>query len=85
MLNHWSRFSEEFDDKQEYAAGREVIWLVIEKLGKLKDIGDVLEFGRGNGRYTRSIVERARSVFPLQEDIRGISREHDPIYRGYSK
>jgi ubiquinone/menaquinone biosynthesis C-methylase UbiE len=62
METYWSRFSEGFDDKQAYTAGAELISLMTERLAAKKNLGDVLEFGCGNGRYTRSIVEQARSV-----------------------
>ena len=69
METYWSRFSEGFDDKQAYTAGEALIALVTGKLSEKKDLGDVLEFGCGNGRYTRSIVDHARSVLATDYSI----------------
>lgn len=69
METYWSRFSKGFDDKQEYTTGGKLIGVVTEKLATKEALGDVLELGCGNGRYTRSIIDQARSVVATDYSI----------------
>ena len=62
METYWSRFSEGFDEKQAYTAGADLIARVTEKIAGKTNLGKVLEFGCGNGRYTRAILDRADAI-----------------------
>ena len=59
---YWSRFSKDFNSKQEYVAGIELTNKIKAKLETQKDLGNVLEFACGNGAYTDCIVKAADKI-----------------------
>ena len=69
METYWSRFAKEFDAKQAFTVGEESIAEVTARLSKLTHLGKVLEFGCGNGRYTKSILHAAESVVATDYSI----------------
>lgn len=52
---YWSQFASEFEEKQSYVAGKEIISLTIEELKKEQNLGKVLELGCGTGLYTQTL------------------------------
>ncbi len=59
---YWSRFTDEYEEKQRYVTGIEVISLTKEEIRKEQNTGGVLELGCGTGLYTESLAENATSV-----------------------
>jgi ABC-2 type transport system ATP-binding protein len=60
---YWSRFSATYDENQEYVVGKDFLNEVKINIGKLADLGEVLELGCGTGNFTESIVKNAKHVF----------------------
>ena len=46
---YWSQFAEEYEEKQSYVAGKEVISLAKAEILKEINLGRVLELGCGTG------------------------------------
>lgn len=67
MEKNWSGLSKDFDERQKYVAGEDVVRLISERIQRLKDLGRVLELGCGNGFYTQFLEESASQV--LATDI----------------
>ncbi|MBN2545581.1 MAG: class I SAM-dependent methyltransferase [Spirochaetes bacterium] len=59
---YWSGFAKDFDEKQNYAAGKYVNVRVKAKLKSQKNLGKVLEFACGNGAFTKCIIDQATSI-----------------------
>ncbi|MDY6931248.1 MAG: class I SAM-dependent methyltransferase [Halobacteriota archaeon] len=64
---YWSRFAEDFEKRQSFVAGEEMICLVKEELQKEEKLGHVLELGCGTGLYTE--VLKDNSEFVLATDF----------------
>lgn len=58
----WSQFTEEYEEKQSYVAGKEVISLAKEELLKESKLGSVLELGCGTGLYTETLQKIAENI-----------------------
>ena len=74
MERYWSRFSDDFDIKQAYAAGEEVIAAVSGKLSEQQDLGKVLELGCGNGRYTRCILAATEIIIATDYSLEMVEK-----------
>ena len=59
---YWSRFSKDFNSKQEYVVGKDLTNMIKAKLETQKNLGNVLEFACGNGAYTDCIVKGAEKI-----------------------
>lgn len=59
---YWSRFADSFDTDQEYVVGKELLDEIDRTLDSLPNLGDVVEFGCGSGRFTRTLAPKARSL-----------------------
>jgi ABC-2 type transport system ATP-binding protein len=59
---YWSRFTEDFEERQSHVVGNEVLLLAHEELLKETDLGDVLELGCGTGLYTETLQKVADNV-----------------------
>jgi ABC-2 type transport system ATP-binding protein len=59
---YWSRFSDTYDRNQEYVVGRELLDAITGELNQLAELGEVVEFGCGTGRFTVAIAAKSRSV-----------------------
>ena len=55
---YWSQFASEYEEKQSYVAGKEVISLTMEELLKEQNLAKVLELGCGTGLYTETLQNR---------------------------
>ena len=62
MEHYWSRFARNFDSRQSFVAGNDLIETVKTRLTHMKNLGHVLELGCGNGGYTTCIVDNADTV-----------------------
>ena len=58
----WLVLAAEFDELQEYVAGKESTLIIKKKISELPALGRVLELGCGNGGYTIEVAKRADSV-----------------------
>ena len=52
---YWSRFTDEFEEKQSHVVGEEILLLAHEELLREVDLGNVLELGCGTGLYTETL------------------------------
>jgi ABC-2 type transport system ATP-binding protein len=59
---YWSRFQATFDESQEYVVGKNLLDDVKENIGKLSDLGEVLELGCGTGIFTEVVAQNADHV-----------------------
>ena len=59
---YWSQFSSEFEEKQSYVTGNEVISVAKEELLKEQNLGSVLELGCGTGLYTETLQKVAKII-----------------------
>lgn len=59
---YWSRFAEDYDQKQEYVAGKEFFDLITSELNHLTDLGEVLELGCGTGIFTEALARKATGL-----------------------
>jgi ubiquinone/menaquinone biosynthesis C-methylase UbiE len=72
----WSTFAEEFDQLQEYIAGKETLAICKEHIASLPPLGNLVEFGCGNGTYTKPAATVATRVTAtdIAEDMINIAR-----------
>jgi ubiquinone/menaquinone biosynthesis C-methylase UbiE len=77
MEKNWSELSKDFDQRQQYVAGKEVVNLITDKIQALKDIGDVLELGCGNGFYSQYLAKAASSIIAtdISKDMVAVARK----------
>jgi len=59
---YWSRFTDEFEEKQSHVVGEEILLLAHEELLREVDLGNVLELGCGTGLYTETLQKVADHV-----------------------
>lgn len=59
---YWSQFTSEYEVKQRYVAGKEVISLAMEELSNEQNLGKVLELGCGTGLYTETIQKISEEI-----------------------
>lgn len=59
---YWSKFSSEYEEKQRYVTGHEVISAAKEELLKEEKLGSVLELGCGTGLYTETLHKVAKNI-----------------------
>ena len=52
---YWSRFTDEFEEKQSQVVGEEVLLLAHGEILREVDLGNVLELGCGTGLYTETL------------------------------
>lgn len=59
---YWSKFATQFEEKQSYVVGKEVIVIAKDELAKEQNLGSVLELGCGTGSYTETLQKVAKEV-----------------------
>ena len=59
---YWSRFSEDYEEKQQNVVGKELLSLTREEMLKESDLGKVLELGCGTGLYTEILLKNSKIV-----------------------
>jgi len=60
--HYWSRFSRDYDARQERVAGADLLAEISGELNALFNLGDVVELGCGTGYFTQAIAKNAKSV-----------------------
>lgn len=63
----WSAVAEDFDKRQEYVVGHETEKIIEDHLTSLINLGKTLEFGCGNGKYTKYVL--AETDFMTATDV----------------
>lgn len=63
----WSAVAEDFDKRQEYVVGYETEKIIEDHLTSLINLGKTLEFGCGNGKYTKYVL--AETGFMTATDV----------------
>ncbi len=56
---YWSRFADDFEEKNNYVIGKHDMELILAKVSELEDLGDTLELACGNGTYSKVICKSA--------------------------
>jgi len=59
---YWSRFSETYDQNQEYVVGKDFIKEIGKELSKLPKLGKTVELGCGTGVYTELILPKTTQL-----------------------
>lgn len=59
---YWSRFANDFEEKQQAVVGKEILSLTAQEVLKEQNLGRVLELGCGTGLFTEVLQKRARKV-----------------------
>jgi len=59
---YWSKFARTFDEDQKYIVGEDIQRVLVGKLSAEQDLGEVVEFGCGNGYYTGALANNSKSV-----------------------
>ncbi|WP_321373591.1 class I SAM-dependent methyltransferase [uncultured Draconibacterium sp.] len=59
---YWSRFSEDYEEKQQNVVGKELLSLTREEMLKESDLGKILELGCGTGLYTEILLKNSKIV-----------------------
>ncbi len=59
---YWSRFSNTYDKNQEYVVGKEFLDEINREIDRLPELGELVEFGCGTGKFTVSIAEKSKSL-----------------------
>jgi len=59
---YWSRFSETYDENQEYVVGKDLIGEIDKELSKLPKLGKTVELGCGTGIFTELIIPRTKHL-----------------------
>ena len=60
---YWSRFSETYDENQEYVVGKDFLDEVKINLDNLSNLGEVLELGCGTGCFTETLAKNSKHIF----------------------
>lgn len=64
---YWSRFANDFEERNYYVIGRSDVELILGKVASLNNLKNVLELGCGNGTYSKVLAGNADSL--LATDI----------------
>ncbi|WP_346854500.1 class I SAM-dependent methyltransferase [uncultured Draconibacterium sp.] len=59
---YWSRFANDFEEKQQEVVGKEILSLTVQEVLKEQNLGRVLELGCGTGLFTEALQNRAQKV-----------------------
>ena len=59
---YWSRFVNDFEEKQSHVVGQEILLLAHQELLKEVNLGNALELGCGTGLYTETLQKNSKNV-----------------------
>jgi ubiquinone/menaquinone biosynthesis C-methylase UbiE len=79
---YWSRFAEDFEERNNYVAGVENINAIRDTLRACAVKGDVLDLGCGNGTYSTVLAETATRVWATDysEEMVAVSKDRLKSY-----
>ncbi len=79
---YWSRFADDFEERNIYVAGVESINAIRENLRQCVLKGGVLDLGCGNGSYSKVLAETATQVWAtdFSEEMVAVSKERLKSY-----
>ncbi|MFA5419065.1 MAG: class I SAM-dependent methyltransferase [Bacteroidales bacterium] len=79
---YWSRFSNDFEERNNYVVGKSDIELLLKKVSTLKNLKHVLELGCGNGTYSKVLAESSDSLLAtdLSEEMIEASKKRLKTY-----
>lgn len=59
---YWSRFADDFEEKNYYVVGKEDMMLLLDETAKQKQLKNTLELACGNGTYTKVLAANSELV-----------------------
>jgi len=59
---YWSRFVRRYDRAEAYVVGDAILEAITDRLGRVHNLGEVIELGCGTGYFTKVIAQRADHV-----------------------
>ena len=59
---YWSKFADDFEERNNYVVGYEDMDLILEKVKQQKDLKDTLELGCGNGTFSKVLISEATQL-----------------------
>lgn len=74
---YWSRFSDTYDENQEYVVGKDFIGEIGEELNKLSELSKTVEFGCGTGIFTELILQKTTHLkaTDLSKELLALARK----------
>jgi len=61
-VKYWSKFANTIDEDERYIVGGTAQQLIVERLSRERDLGELLELGCGTGLYTKALAANASHV-----------------------
>jgi len=61
-MEYWRKFANTIDDDQRYMVAGTAQQLIVERLSRESDLGDLVELGCGTGLYTKTLAAKASHV-----------------------
>ncbi|MGE4587624.1 MAG: class I SAM-dependent methyltransferase [Mangrovibacterium sp.] len=79
---YWSRFANDFEERNNYVVGKSDVELVLNKVASLKKMKNVLELGCGNGTYSKVLAKKADSILAtdLSDEMAEASKKRLKTY-----
>lgn len=59
---YWSRFANDFEERNNYVVGKSDVGLILKKIATLRNLGNVLELGCGNGTFSKVLANNSGSL-----------------------
>ena len=56
---YWSKFANNFEEKNNYVVGSDDMAIIFEKVKQQKDLKEILELGCGNGTYSKILLKES--------------------------
>ncbi|QGY47588.1 methyltransferase domain-containing protein [Maribellus comscasis] len=74
---YWSRFADNFEERNNYVVGKADVDLILKKVAALKNLGNVLELGCSNGTFSKVLANNSDSLLAtdLSEKMVGVARD----------
>lgn len=73
--DYWGRFSQNYENNQEYVVGADLLNAITQKLSELSGLKNVVEFGCGTGYFTKTIIRNASTIcaVDLSEELLAVA------------
>ncbi len=59
---YWSKFAEDFEERNNYVVGSGDMSIILQKVEQLKNLKNTLELGCGNGTYSKILIKNATNL-----------------------